>query len=106
MFVSVLVEEGFQRFRWTGVRQRAARVEVRQDDFLVGIQYFGGLRHEMDSAKGDHLGFRFCRLNGEAEGIAHKIRDFLDFFYLIIVRQDNGVSLLFEFVDFLDQIET
>ena len=78
----------------------AAGVFVGQDDNFVGVKDFGGFGHEMDAGKDDDVGRGFGRLLGQAEGIADKIGNVLDFGDLVVMGQDDGVELLFEREDF------
>ena len=55
----------------------------------------------MHPAENDHIRVGFGRLLGEAERIADVIRHVLDFRHLVIMREDDGVELLFECEYFL-----
>src|SRR3569833_3159082 len=55
----------------------------------------------MNAAEDDDVGVSFCRFLREAERIAHEIRDVLNFRHLIIVRENDGVELLFQRMNFL-----
>ncbi len=57
----------------------------------------------MHAAENDHVRVRLCRLLGQAERIAHKIRHVLDFRHLVIMGQDDGIQLLLERKNFLRQ---
>ena len=45
----------------------------------------------MDAAKHDHVRCRLRRSVAQPERIADEVRHFLDFFDLVIVREDDGV---------------
>ena len=76
--------------------QRTARVLVRQHDDFVRVQNFRRLRHEMNAAEDNDVRVGLRRLLRKPERIADEIRHVLDFRHLIIVREDDGVELLFE----------
>lgn len=71
-------------------------VSIGEDDGLVGIQDFGGFRHEMNSAEGDDFGIGFLSFISEAEGVADVIGNILDGADLVIMGKNDGVLLLFE----------
>ena len=78
------------------VGERAAGVQVRQQDLLVRVQDLRGFRHEMDAAEYDHLRARLRRLLRELERIAHEIREVLDLRVLVVVGEDHRVELAAE----------
>ena len=57
----------------------------------------------MHAAENNHIRVGLGGLLGKAERIAHKIRDVLDFRHLVIMREDDGVQLLFERKNLLRQ---
>ena len=75
------------------VGQRAAGVEVGDQDALVGRQDRRGLGHEVDAAEHDHVGVGVRRLLGEPERVADVVGHVLDLGQLVVVRQDHGVAL-------------
>ena len=79
------------------IRERATRLDDRQQNRSRRIYDFRGLRHKMHAAKHDYVRvfFRF-RLIREPERIAHVIRHALDFRALIIVHEKNRVVLFFQ----------
>lgn len=96
----VLFEEGLEFLAGAGVGEGATRVFVGEDDDFLGVEDFGSLGHEVDPAKKDDIRLGLLGLVGEAEGIAHVVRDFLDVGGLVVVREDDGVFLFFERDDF------
>ena len=58
--------------------ERAARLEVRQDDDLVGVQDLRGLGHEVDAGEADDVGLRLRRRLRELERVADEVGDVLD----------------------------
>ena len=58
----------------------------------------------MDAAEHDDVRIRLLRLVSQPQGIAHEVRDLLDFPHLIIVREDHGVPLLLEAENFSAQV--
>lgn len=54
--VRILLLELAEQRRRTGIRQRATRLQVRQQDLLMRGEDLGCLRHEMDSGKDDDIG--------------------------------------------------
>ena len=57
----------------------------------------------MHAAENNHVRARLRRLLRQAEGIADVIRHVLNFRHLVIVREDDGIELLFERENFLRQ---
>ena len=57
------------------VGQRAAGVEVGDQNGLVRRQHRGGLRHEVDAAELDHLGLGIGRLAREPERVPDVVGD-------------------------------
>jgi len=55
----------------------------------------------MDAAKHDHVVVRFCRGAREFEGIAGQVGNVLHLGTLVVVRQDNGIQVFFEFRYFI-----
>ncbi len=53
----------------------------------------------MNTTENNNLLVNLSGLLAQAQGIADKIGHILDFAYLVIVSQDDGVSLLFELLD-------
>lgn len=51
----------------------------------------------------DDIGIGFLGLLCEAEGITDVIRDVLDFWDLIIMRENDGIELLLQGINFLGQ---
>ena len=60
----------------------------------------------MDAAECDHIRLRLRRLVCKPERIADEVRQLLDFPHLVIVRQDHGIALQFQFLDFSGEIES
>ena len=87
------------------VLEAAAGIHVGQHDDLVGRQDLGGLGHELDAAKGDHVGVGRLRLADEIEAVADEIGEVLDFGLLVIMREDDRVALLAQAVDLGAQVE-
>ena len=75
------------------VGQRAAGVEVGDQDRLLGREDRGGLGHEVDAAEGDHVGVGRGGLAREAERVADEVGDVLDLGHLVVVGEDDGVAL-------------
>ncbi len=73
------------------VGERAAGVEVGDQDGLLGRENRGGLGHEVDAAEGDHLGVGLSRLAREAERVAAVVGEVLDLRQLVVVGEDDGV---------------
>src|SRR5512133_3170265 len=74
-------------------RERAARVEVWDQHGLVRRQDLRGLGHEVDATEDDCLRVRGGGLAGQTERIADEVGHVLDLGNLVVVREDDGVSL-------------
>ena len=75
------------------VGERAARVEVGDQDGLLGREDRGGLGHEVHAAEGDDVGVGGGRLAAEAERVADVVGDVLDLGELVVVGEDDRVAL-------------
>ena len=75
------------------VGQRAAGVEVGDQDGLLGREDRGRLGHEVHAAEGDDVGVGGGRLLAEAERVAHVVGDVLDLGQLVVVGEDHRVAL-------------
>lgn len=76
------------------------RLEIREQHLLFRREHLGRLRHEMHAGEEDDPGVGLLRLDGERQRIAQEIGYLLHFGQRIVVRQDNGVLLVFEPLDF------
>ena len=102
--IGVGFAESAEFLRRAGVLEAAPRVHVGQDHGLLGREDLGGVGHELDPAKGDHVRVRRCRLAREFEAVAHEVGDVLDVGRLVIMREDHRVALLAQAVDLGQQI--
>ncbi|ENN85225.1 hypothetical protein RHSP_55066 [Rhizobium freirei PRF 81] len=85
--------------------QRAAGLQIRDQDRLFRIQQLGGLCHEMHAGKDDDVGLHFRSLAGKRETVADDIGNAMkDFRRLVIMRQDDGVVSSLQFEDRFDVI--
>ena len=80
----------------TGIGQRTTGLQIRQNDGLGRVNDLGRLRHEVDTAKGNHLCVSFRSFITQAQGVAHEVSHFLNFFDLIVVGKNNGIAFTFE----------
>lgn len=103
--IRILRFECGERIGRTAIGQRAAGVQIRNDNFLVGVENFGRLGHKMDPGKDDQIGVGFGRLARQSQRVADVIGQVLDDRFLVVVRQDDGVFFLPESVDLRDQIQ-
>src|SRR5262249_48972811 len=71
-----------------GVRKRAARVEVGQQNAFGGIEDGGRLSHEVDAAEEDDLCICLCCCARQAQRVADHVGDVLNLGHLVVVRQD------------------
>src|SRR6266508_199563 len=76
--------------------ERTAGVEVGNEHGLVRREDLRGLGHEVDAAEDDRVGIGRGRLAGQAERVAHEVRDVLYIRHLVVVREDHGTALLRE----------
>ena len=77
----------------------SSRPQVGDQHGLVGGEDRGRLGHEVDAAELDHLGVGGGRLPREAERVADEVGDVLELGQLVVVGEDDGVSLLGERAD-------
>ena len=85
----------------TAVGERTTGLHVRHQDDAFGVQNLGRLRHEVNTGEQDHVGS--CALCGlrELKRVADEIGQLLNFAFLVIVGEQDGVALAFEAADFL-----
>ncbi len=87
-----------------GGGQRAAGPEVGDEHRLVGIEQLRGLGHEVHARLHDDLGIGARRFLGELQAVATDVADAVeDLRRHVVVRQDDGVALLLQVVDGLDE---
>ncbi len=96
--------EGLEFIGRAAVLQAAAGIHVGQHDDFLRAEDLGGVGHELDPAKGDHIGIGFGRHLAQLERIADKIGQVLDLRALIIMRQDHRVALLAQAIDLGKQV--
>ena len=82
-----------QLSRGDRVRERAARVHVRQQHGLLRRQHRGRLGHEVHAAEGDHLGVGLRGLLREPERVADEVGHVLHLGQLVVVGEDHGAAL-------------
>ena len=70
---------------------------------LVWRQDGGGLGHEVDPAEDDHVGVGGGCLAREAQGVPEVVGDVLDLRQLVVVREDDRVSLRRQSADLVRQ---
>ena len=58
----------------------------------------------MHAAEDDDIALGLLSLAGQGQGITHKVGQVLDFRALVAVSQDNGVALLLQTQNFVDEI--
>ncbi len=81
--------------------ERAAGVEVRDEDGLLRTEDRRGLGHEVDAAEDDRVGLRRRGFAGEPERVADEVGDVLDLGHLVVVGEDDRVPLGGERADLL-----
>ncbi len=106
ILVSVILQKGRQFLRRTRFRQRTSRLQVGQNDALRRIDDLGRLGHEMNAAKQNDVRIRFRRLITQAQRVADKIGHVLEFRDLVVVGQDNCVSLALQLPQIFREINT
>ena len=68
-------------------------MNIRQQNFFIGAEDGCCLRHEKNPAEYDHLSTCLGRLLAQFQGIAHEVGDILNLAQLIVVGENNGISL-------------
>lgn len=82
-----------------GVGQRATCLQDRKQDTLLRAKHRRGFRHEADSTEDNHvLRGSLCDTT-EFQRVASKVGNILHLRPLIVVCQDEGVAVAFQFVD-------
>ena len=99
------LDEPLERLRRAAVRQRAARVQVGHQHLLLRAEDLGRLAHEMHAAHDEDAGLRLRRPLRQGEAVAHEVGDVLDLARLVVVRQDDGVLLFPQPVDFRLEVD-
>ncbi|SRR5690554_4262193 len=80
------------------VSQRTTGGKVRNKDPFQGAQYLCCLTHEVNTAEHNDIGSGLCSPLSKGKTVSHKIGNILNFRFLVIVRQNNGVFLFPEFI--------
>ena len=102
--IGVGFAEGPELARRAGVFKAAPGIHVGEDHCLLGAKDLGGVGHELDPAKRDHVGIGRRRLARQFKAVAHEVGDVLNVGRLIVMREDHRVLLLTEAVDFGEQV--
>ena len=75
------------------IGQRAAGIQIRDQDALVGAQDGSGLGHEVHAAEDDRLGVGRGRALGEPQRVADIVGHVLDLGQLVVVGEDHRALL-------------
>src|SRR5438094_8837350 len=84
--VRVILLPGAQLLPINRRRQRTTSTKIRQQHRLLRRDYRGRFRHEMNPTENNHLSRCSSRSLREAQRVAYKVCDVLDFWNLVIVR--------------------
>ena len=98
-----------KRAEFTGrarIFQRAARGHVRQNNRFLRAQNFRRFGHEFDATEGNDIGIGFRRALTQFKAVTNEIREILNFGLLLIMREDDGITVFFQPVDLCEQINT
>ena len=79
--------------------QRAARLGTGYQHLFFGAEDLGGLGHEVHSGEKDDVGIDRLRLHRQGERVAQEVCDGLHLGSRVVVGQDHGFFLPFEFLD-------
>src|SRR5207247_3778540 len=80
--------------------QGATRLEIGNQDGLVGAEELGGFGHEVDAGQDDHFGVGPGGGSGERERVAGEVGDAVEYLRrLVVVRQYDRAPLGLERVD-------
>jgi len=71
-------------------------VLLRQHHLLLRREDGSGLGHEVYPAKDDHLGVQMRGCSAQLQGIAHQVRNILNLRNLVVVGQDDRLTLLLQ----------
>lgn len=71
-------------------------MKIGHDDDAIGIEDLRRFGHEVHAGKEDDVGRGFFRLLGKLQRISKEIRKILNVPLLVVVREQNGVSLSLE----------
>ena len=104
ILVPVFLEKRGELFGRAGIREGTTGIHVGNHDGFSWAQNLRRFTHEMNPAKGDHLGVGRRSLSAEPERIPHKIGHLLNSGDLVVVRKDHRMAGSLEFEDFRDQI--
>ena len=78
------------------VRQRAAGVQIGQQNQFARIKNLSRLRHEMNAAEDNLISVGGRRRLGQRQAVADMVGEVLNIGVLVIVRQNDGVPLGFQ----------
>lgn len=92
----IVLKEFSESLSTTAIGEGAAGFEVGNEDFLGGIEDFGGFGHEVDAGEEDDVGISGGGLLRKGEAVAYEIGNLLNFRTGVIMRKNNGVFLFFK----------
>src|SRR5436309_847792 len=81
--------------------QAATGLQIWEHDGPGRIQYLRGFRHEQHAAEGDHLAVESLSLTRQLETVAHGIGQLLDLRLLIMMGQNDRVTVFFDLQNFV-----
>ncbi len=85
--------------RRTAIHQAASGFAVRNHHDALRVQDLGRLRHEPDAAERQDVALELLRLPRELQAVPHRVGNLLDFRFLVMMRQDHCLAVLFEVQD-------
>jgi hypothetical protein len=83
----------------TRIDQAAPGVFIRYHYDAMRAQNLGRLGHKPDAAECDHIAVEILRPARKLQAIAHRIGEFLNLGFLVVMRQDDGLAVALEFED-------
>lgn len=90
---------------WAAVGKGATGLQIGQQHLLSRAQHFGGFGHEVNAGEDDNVSVSFSSLLAQTKAITDIIRNVLNFRFLVIVGQDDGVTLFLELIYLGHEIE-
>src|ERR1700754_2554343 len=103
--IGMLVLKRLEQITRCRISQRTTRFQIRQHDLLRGIEYFGSLRHKMHTCKNDQVRGCLFRLLSQTQTIPKIIGNILDIRPLVIMREDDRILFLLQFLDLQKKVQ-
>src|SRR5690349_17852791 len=94
--IRMLLFEFFEKRRRTTIAERTTCLKIRNHYFFARVKDFSCFGHEVNTSENDHICTGLFSLLSQSQAIPDIIRHILDIRFLVVMRKQNSILLLFE----------